>query len=255
MNFYDAHNHLHDQQFTAQFDQIIENLNILGVRGMAVNAAKEDEWQDIITLSKKSSLIFPALGIHPWYINSVSALWKERLTTVLDNHKNISIGEIGLDNNKKYNLEPQIPFFTEQLIIASAYNVPVTIHCIGAWGKLLEILSRTPLPSMGFLLHSYSGSAELLKPLAKLGAYFSCSGSFLSSSGNKQKDMLRLIPKDRLLIETDALFQKLVGQTLNYPEVIIENYKEIAKALDWEIEDLACVCEDNFVRFFGRSKA
>src|ERR1044071_7049368 len=105
---------------------------------------------------------------------------------------------------KGFNEAQQEEVFVFQLGLAAERNVPLSIHCLQAWGPLVEILQRTPRPACGFLLHSYGGSGELIQPLAKLGAYFSCSGYFAHERNAEHRDDSIQGNLDRLLVETDA---------------------------------------------------
>jgi TatD DNase family protein len=127
----------------------------------------------------------------------------------------------------------------------------------------MELLRNEPLPSCGFLLHSYGGSAELVEPLARLGAYFSFSGYFAHPRKERQREVFRTVPADRLLIETDAPDQlppepwirhPLTGQDgkpLNHPANLQAVYEFAAKCLKQPVDDLAGRVETNFKRLFG----
>ena len=104
-----------------------------------------------------------------------------------------------------------------QLRLAAERNLPLSIHCLQAWGPLLDILRAEPRPACGFLLHSYGGAAELVAPLAELGAYFSLPGYFALERKTRQREAFRQVPADRLLIETDAPDQSLPPERVQYP--------------------------------------
>ena len=92
---------------------------------------------------------------------------------MLDAHS-AAVGEIGLDRWKEgLNYEGQEDVFVTQLRIAAERNLPASIHCLKAWGRILELLQEGPVPERGFLLHSYGGPTEMVQAFAQLGAYFS----------------------------------------------------------------------------------
>jgi TatD DNase family protein len=121
------------------------------------------------------------------------------------------------------------------------------------------LLRDSSLPKRNFLLHSYGGPAEMVKPLANLGAYFSFPGAFAHERKNRQRDAFRQVPTDRLLIETDAPDQALpdnqvthpLVQKVNHPANIIAVYEATAELLGQAPDDLAKRVEENFVRLFG----
>ena len=121
------------------------------------------------------------------------------------------------------------------------------------------MLRAGPLRKRGFLLHSYGGPAEMVEPLARLGAYFSFPGAFAHERKTRQRDAFRRMPPNRLLIETDAPDQALpedrvthpLGQRLNHPANIAAVYEAAAEVLGQAPADLAQRVEENFVRLFG----
>jgi TatD DNase family protein len=151
-----------------------------------------------------------------------------------------------------------------QLRLAAERNLPVSIHCLRAWGPLLEILRREPRPQRGLVLHSYGGSAELVAPLAKLGAYFSLPGYFAHERKHRQREAFLAVPPDRLLIETDAPDQLLpaernrhpladasTGKVLNHPANLTAVYEFAAGLFHEPVNQLATRVEENFFRVFG----
>ena len=154
--------------------------------------------------------------------------------------------------------------FIFQMEEAAHRNVPASIHCLQAWGRLVELLEQFPRPTCGFVLHSYGGSEELIDRLAPLGAYFSLPGYYAHERKARQRDVFRHVPPDRLLIETDAPDQLLpvemqrhtladaTGQPLNHPANLSAVYAFAAELLGQEPAALAAQVEQNFQRMFGR---
>ncbi len=152
----------------------------------------------------------------------------------------------------------------EQMQIAAERNLPVSIHCLQAWGRLLELLRSGPRPECGFVLHSFGGPQEMIDPLARLGAYFSLPGYFAHERKTRQREAFRHVPSDRLLIETDAPDQPLPtgrvkyplptpeeGKPLNHPANLAAVYVFAAELLGETLENLAARVETNFLRLFG----
>jgi TatD DNase family protein len=175
------------------------------------------------------------------------------------------MGEIGLDGWIK-NPDPaqQQEVFVWQLRLAAERNLPASIHCLQAWGKLLQILQRESRPECGFLLHSFGGPSKMIQPLVKLGAYFSLPPAFAREGKARQRENFRCIPIDRLLIETDAPDQigpedciqfpltDSSGKPINHPANLVAVYRFAARLLDLPIEKLATQVEQNFKALFGR---
>jgi TatD DNase family protein len=148
--------------------------------------------------------------------------------------------------------------------LAVTLQRPVTLHCLDAPGPLLEVLRTTPRIGRGFLLHAYSGPAELVPAFAELGAYFSFNGAFLEPRYAARREVFRMIPMDRLLAETDApamplpatrrpyaLPETAEGFTVNHPANLAAVYAGLAELRGVPLDALAATVERNFVRLFG----
>ena len=263
-NLYDAHNHFHDERLAQVRDSALIELRRQGLRRMVVNGSCEQDWPAVVDLAKSCPEVIPSFGYHPWYLKERSAEWQQNLAGFVDQVP-CGIGEIGLDKwIKDYDLEDQERVFVCQMELAAERNLPVSIHCLQAWGRLLELLRDLPRPQCGFLLHSFGGPREMILPLAKLGAYFSLPGYFAHARKTRQQEAFRHVPRDRLLIETDAPDQTLptdrgryplidsqTGKPLNHPANLRAVYEFAAELRREPIEDLAGQVEQNFHRLFG----
>lgn len=263
LRFYDAHNHLQDDRFGGRQAELLRACRQAGVARMVVNGACEADWLQVLALAQAHSEVLPSFGYHPWYFHERTPQWRENLIRFLDQIPS-AVGEIGLDRWK-----PDLPYegqeevFIAQLRIAAERNLPVSIHCLQTWGRMLEILKTEPCPARGFLLHSYGGSLELVKSFVALGAYFSLPGYYAHERKERQRETFRHIPLERLLIETDAPDQLLpsgqgqelldlaTGQPINHPANLATVYQFAAALRGMELEELARAVEENFLRLFG----
>jgi TatD DNase family protein len=256
---YDAHCHLQDSRLQAVLPNILANLKAVGLRKIVVNGTRESDWDQVLQLAAKDSRIIPSIGLHPWYINERSSTWLAKLKAALISSR-CALGEIGLDRwIKGFDSASQEEVFVQQLNLAAMTDRPVSIHCLKAWGRLLEILKGEERPSVGFLLHSYGGPAEMVRSFAELGGYFSFSGYFAHPRKVKQREVFREIPSDRLLIETDApdmappadMQEFSIFPDGNHPANIRAVYKFAAEMLNKPLERLATEMEANFQRLFA----
>jgi TatD DNase family protein len=264
MHLYDAHNHLQDVRFGGHADDLLQSARSAGVKSMVVNGSSEEDWSAVAELARRFPEVIPSFGYHPWYIKERSAKWEDGLTQVLDSIPS-GIGEIGLDRwIKDYDFEDQQKVFIAQLQLAAERNLPVSIHCLQAWGKLLEILKLEPRPKCGFVLHSFGGPVEMIEELSTLGAYFSLPGYFAHERKRRQREGFLQVPRDRLLIETDAPDQSLpddrvqfaltdpvTGKSINHPASLKAVYQFAAELYGEDLETLAERIEVNFKRVFG----
>jgi TatD DNase family protein len=263
MKFYDAHNHLQDDRFAGRQRELLAACQKAGVGRMVVNGTCEDDWPQVLALARENKTVLPSFGYHPWYLHERTADWKPTLEKLLTEIPS-AVGEIGLDRWKPgLNYDGQELVFLAQLEIAAERDLPVSIHCLEAWGRLHELLRDHPRPTRGFVLHSFGGPAEMVPTLAKLGAFFSFPGYFLHERKRRQRETFRHVPTDRLLVETDAPDQLLPehqirfpltgpdGRAVNHPANLVAVYAGLAALLGEPVELLAARVEDNFQHLFG----
>jgi TatD DNase family protein len=264
IRLYDAHNHLQDARLAPHREAVLAAMQKEGVASMVVNGSCEEDWPEVLALARECPQVIPSFGYHPWYVKERSPDWQAALVRYLDTVPS-AIGEIGLDRwIKDYDLVAQEEVFGWQLRLAAERNLPVSIHCLQAWGRLLELLRAGPCPRCGFLLHSFGGPSEVIAPLAELGGYFSVPGYFAHERKARQREAFRHVPPDRLLIETDAPDQLLPSERIQYPltdpatDKAINHpanlgavYRFVAELLDEPLEELAERVEQNYQRLFG----
>ncbi len=275
LRLYDAHNHLQDERFGDRQEELVAVCRAEGVVAMVVNGACETDWPAVAALARRHpDLILPAFGYHPWYVSERTGAWLTHLTRLLDAVPGAIIGEIGLDRWKpglEWAVQPEV--FAVQLRLAAEWERPVSIHCLQAWGPLLECLRAGPRPARGFLLHSYGGPVELIPELTRLGAYFSLPGYFAHPRKQRQRETFRRVPPERLLVETDAPDQALpeervryhlptgaaarglAARPLNHPANLGAVYAFAAELLGRPVAELAAQVEANSLRLFGRPPA
>ena len=259
--FFDAHNHLQALRFGGRQAELLAECP--DVARMVVNGCCEEDWPAVAALAEAHRQVLPSFGYHPWCIHERSDDWEAELNRMLDAHS-AAVGEIGLDRWKEgLNYEGQEDVFVTQLRIAAERNLPASIHCLKAWGRILELLQEGPVPERGFLLHSYGGPTEMVQAFAQLGAYFSFPGYFLRAAKGRHREAFKSVPADRLLIETDAPDQRLpdalnaypltdsAGEPMNHPANLPVVYQGVAKILETPLVAFTEQVEDNFERLFG----
>jgi TatD DNase family protein len=243
MKFYDAHNHLQDGRFAARQKELLAACAKAGIARMVVNGAGESDWPQVLQLARENKMALPSFGYHPWYLHERTPDWLINLKKFLDAIPS-AVGEIGLDRWK-----PGLPYdgqeeaFLAQLRLAAERNVPASIHCLQAWGRLHDLLRENPRPACGFVLHSFDGPAEMISSFAKSGAYFSFPGYFLHERKLRQRQVFKQVPPD-----------PADGKPLNHPANLPVVYAGLAEFLGEKVESLAARVEENFLRAFGETR-
>lgn len=247
----------------SQLKSVIEALESIPVRKVVVNGTCEKDWTAVVNLARDYDWVLPCIGLHPWKIKDRSPDWQRVFQELLDTGR-YAVGEIGLDRwIHDHDVPAQEAAFRWQLQEAARRDLPVTIHCLQAWGPLDEVLRSETLPKSGFLLHSYGGPVEMVKGFYELGGYFSLSGNFAHERKERQREVFRRVPMDRILLETDApdmlpppshqlhFLSDSQGVELNHPANIPAIYEFAAELYGVGMEELAITVEANFKRFFA----
>lgn len=255
----DAHLHLQDHRFSGQLGEIVARSRMVGVSACVVNGTCEADWHSVAQLAREyPGWVIPSFGVHPWHAAAAEPGWDERLVALLEAFPQAGIGECGLD---RWIRDPQIgrqtEVFERQLELAQAYNRPLSVHCLKAWGLLLEVLERHQ-PSR-VLIHSFGGSLEVAQRLLRLGAYFSFSGYFLQPRKQPVLEVFRQLPLDRILLETDApdmlppagVIEFPLPEDINHPANLPAIGRSLATALGIPANVLAEVMSTSFRSFFA----
>jgi TatD DNase family protein len=185
----------------SQIDIFMERARNAGVARMLCNATREKDWQAVVDLAAEAPEIIPFLGIHPWFAETAVTGWEERLLSLLQQVP-AGIGETGLDKCCRADFGRQQQIFLTQLKMASELKRPLVIHCVKAWGRLLEMLEQFAGPLPPIMIHSFAGSRETLQRLLRLGCFISFSGRLVTDS--KVHPCFLATPLANLLLETDG---------------------------------------------------
>lgn len=255
----DAHNHLQDPRLPSG-ERIIADMRSMGVVKCVVNATREADWRAVADLAANHpDFIAPAFGIHPWHAHLAGDGWEEQLDGFLTEFPQASIGECGLDGwVSEPSIEVQLPVFAAQLRLARKRMRPITIHCLKAWEPLFQLFSEIP-PPPGFLMHSFGGSIEIARRLIPMGACFSFSGYFLQARKSAVIEVFRQLPRDRILLETDApdmlppddFIIHSLKEGSNHPANLPAIGAALAEKLGMTVENLAELSGRNARRCFG----
>ncbi len=262
---WDAHQHVFDERLEEDIDVILATCRAVGVAGGVVNGTHPRDWPKVERLVAERPWLKAAYGLHPWYVHEAKSDWRETLRDYLERHPDASVGECGLDRwvldsgRNAASLEEQAEALEFQLELAAELHRPVTLHCLRAWERLAEVAAKRDFPN-GFLLHAYGGPEQDVAAWAKRGAYFSFNAAFLESRKTRQQAAFRAVPRERLLLETDAPSMlpppewrefSLEDVTVNHPGNLRGAAFGLSQLLGEPLESLLPELEENFQRLFG----
>ena len=200
----DAHCHLSDERLAADLPAVMARAAGAGVTRLVSCATGPRDWPLALDIAARFPSVIPALGVHPWFLDERPGNWLDMLEGLLARWPAAFVGEFGLDALRGAADGRALAAMREQIELAIRLGRPFVLHVVRAWPAVLDILrDRAPLP-VPFILHAYSGGAELVPELARLGAYFSFAGSVTNPGARRVIRALKIVPVERLLLETDA---------------------------------------------------
>ena len=254
--FIDTHTHLDDPAFDTDRDLIISDMAKKNYR--AVNSGADlSSSKTSAKLASRYEGIYASIGIHPENAGSADENAMKELRELAGHRKIVAIGEIGLDYHYEDapSREVQKEAFIRQLELARSLSLPVVIHSRDAAADTLEILKSTHYEGRRLDMHCYGYSAEMAESFVRLGAYFGIGGVLTFKNGRKLREALDVIPKDRLLLETDApyLAPEPHRGKRNSPLFLPLVAKRLAELLDVSEQEAADLTNENAERFYGIS--
>jgi TatD DNase family protein len=254
----DTHCHLDKPEFEPDRDAVLARARGAGVEALVVPAVGPDAWGPLAGWSRGTAGVHFGLGIHPQLLPELDARGDDRrladLDAALARGGAVGVGECGLDLpsvEAGAPLDRQVAVLRGQLRLARRHRLPVMLHCLRAHDALLALLREEPLPA-GCVLHSYSGAAEQVAPYAALGLHFSFAGPVTYERARKPLAAARAVPRDRLLLETDAPDQTpRPRRGRNEPAFLPEIAAALAAALGLSVAEVDALTTANARALFG----
>lgn len=203
MHLIDTHCHLDVADFDADRAQIIARCKALGIVGMVVPGIHMAGMPGLIELCAQEDILYPALGLHPIYLDQHKPGDVEVLAALVEQARPAAIGEIGLDYYVQ-GLDPQRqqPLFEAQLALARDANLPVILHIRKAYDQVLATLRRMRITKG--IAHAFSGSLQQAQQFADLGFRLGFGGTVTYERSTRIRRLARELPLGAIVLETDA---------------------------------------------------
>ncbi len=250
-NIFDTHSHYDDEKFNPDREMLLSNLQSQGVSNVVSCGWDIETTQFNFDLAQKYDFMYFAAGFHPECLEGASLEDLEIIKKFAQNKKCVAIGEIGLDyhwmsSTKKVQKE----FFTSQIELAAALDLPVIVHDREAHGDTLDILKTTKPKGV---VHCFSGSKEMAREIIKLGMYIGLNGVVTFNNARKSLEVVRDIPLDRLVLETDCPYLAPVPHRgkRNDSSLIPFIAEKIATLLDMDAQELLNITNENAKKLYN----
>lgn len=261
----DTHTHLNLSALFDDHEKYFFNARDAGVTRMMTVGVNIETSKAAIELAKLHPEIWAAVGIHPEEAGKTTD-YRSQLTELIEGEKKYisAIGECGLDYSGDVDQQAQKELFVMQAKLAVEHDLPLLIHCrntrrndevvpYSAYEDLL-ILLQGLAKCPRFVLHCASGPVAYVEAALKMGAYVSFAGNVTYPNAGSIRELLKITPLDRLLVETDAPFLSPQSKrgTQNEPANVIDTATFIAEFLGISFEEIDTITTSNALTLFSR---
>ena len=207
MNLTDTHTHLHFDQYRHDLPEVIRRAEEDGLKKILTLGTNLKSSREAVRIAKEYEMVYAAVGIHPTDVyHSTPADFPEIKMLARNEEKVVAIGEIGLDLYwKEVPLQDQLPVLDKMLEIAHELNLPVVIHNRDAQPEMQQFFEKNQIQSLRGVMHSFAGSSEDAQFYLNRELYISFTG-VITFKNFKSMDVVKSVPVERLLLETDSPF-------------------------------------------------
>ncbi len=249
----DTHAHIDMEDFGADFEQMLARAQENGVQKIIIPAVEPSTFERVLKTAEKSPNLYAAIGVHPEDAKNFDENALNLMEKMIKHPKVVAVGEIGLDYywDRSYN-DVQKAVFEAQIEFAKKHDKPIIVHDREAHGDSLEILKRTNAAEVGVVMHCFSGSPEFALECVKEGFYIALGGVVTFKNAKKMKEVAKIVPLERLLLETDSPYLTPVpfrGKR-NEPAYVKYAAEEIANLRGIGFEELARATTENAIKIF-----
>ena len=253
----DSHCHLQYPELSDDLDQVIANASKNHVGIMLAVSVKPECAPQILKMTQQYDAIYGTVGVHPHEVCNYQNI-ENTLLEYAGHNKIVGIGETGLDlyyENSAYT--DQLKSFETHINVARQYTLPVIIHTRSADAQTADILtSEMKNAEFKGVIHCFTGSKELAWKALDLGLYISVSGILTFKNALELQDIVKHLPIDRILVETDSPYLAPIpfrGKR-NEPAFTLHVLEKLADLHNLTLEEAAKITTDNCLRLFSEVK-
>ncbi|GGB92876.1 deoxyribonuclease [Marinobacterium zhoushanense] len=258
--FIDSHCHL-DRLDLGRHDGSLANLiqaaGDAGVEEMLCVAIDLNQFEEMYRRVKPFGNVYASAGIHPCHVGECP-FDKERLREAASRERIVALGETGLDYYYSKELaEQQRESFAGHLQLGSEFGLPVIVHTRDAREDTLDVIREHADPNVAGVLHCFTESREMALAALELNFYISFSGIITFRNAEELRDVVRAVPLDKMLIETDSPYLAPVPYRgkQNEPTYVPEVARCIADVKGLRIEEVAEATRENFYQLFTKARS
>lgn len=256
----DTHCHLNFKAFENDLDNVISKALQHGVSCIIIPGTKLSSSIKACAIATRNKLCYAAIGIHPHHAATIDlAHVEQELALQAEKPKVVAIGEIGLDFYQyknspvltKNHIKRQKELLFIQLSIAKDQNLPVILHCRGAYDEMIDFITKHN-PETGGVFHCFEGEKNHLKKILDLGLFVGFDGNITYPENKRIREIIRLTPIERIVAETDSPYLTPLpfrGKR-NEPALIRYTIRQIADFYKKDVVEIANKTHENALHLF-----
>jgi TatD DNase family protein len=253
----DSHCHLNYEGLADRHEEVLAAARARGVQGFLNISTRQKEWGEVVGAAERYPDVWASIGVHPHEADAHPDLGAAALVEAAAHPRVIAIGECGLDYYyDKSDRAAQRERFGAHIEAARQTGLPLVVHTRDAEDDTAQILTReVGKGGVNGVLHCFTGSAELARTGLDLGFYISISGIVTFKNARDLQEVAKIIPQERLLVETDSPFLAPVphrGQTCE-PAFVADTASFLSDLRDEPLDELAAATTSNFFRLFSKA--
>ena len=249
----DSHCHLDHEPLLSDLMNVIKRSKEVGIKKLLTISTSFESFDRIKKIIQEDEMIYGTIGIHPHETTQNKITSNTIVKNFIDNPKIIGIGETGLDFfYKNSDKDDQIKSFKEHIEASIETNSPLIIHSREAEDETFNILYEYKNQNLKILMHCFTGSKNFAKKLLSLNAFFSASGIITFKNSLELQETFKILPIDKILIETDSPFLAPVPNRgkKNEPSFIDFTAQKLADIKNISKSDLVNFTTNNFNKLF-----
>jgi TatD DNase family protein len=250
----DTHAHLEMREFNDDREEVIKRAREAGVEYIITIGTTVESCRDAVMLADRHDFIYAAIGIHPHEVKDILHPAYEIIRHFAQHKKVVAYGEIGLDYHYEYSSRTdQKRKFRDMLHEARELNLPIIVHDREAHDDMLQILSEEWPDGIGGVMHCFSGDRAMARTLIEKGFFISIAGPVTFPKAEALRDVVRDVPIERLLIETDSPYLAPVPMRgkRNEPAFVRHTAEAVATLKGLTLEDVGRITSFNAMQLFG----
>jgi len=249
----DSHAHLEMPEFRKDLNEVLKRAKDSGVEYIFTVGTEKKDWRRALEIAQSHPSVYAILGVHPHNAKEIDEETYPTLKKLCQNEKVRAYGEIGLDFFRNHSpRDIQLKRFREQIGLAKDLKLPLVIHDRDAHQETLEILKTEKAGEHGGIIHCFSGDETMANACIEMGFYISIPGSITYKNADPFQEMIKKLPLESLLVETDAPFLTPVpfrGKR-NEPSYVKYTAEKLAEIKRVPFEKVAEITTQNALKVF-----